>query len=362
MEKEQEENAGRAHVVLLPFPAQGHVNPMLEFGKRLAARGLPVTLAITRFVARSMPQPEMTGVVRVVGNISDGHDEGGLAEAESVQSYLDGFKAAGSRTLAELIREEDARGRPVRGVVYDSHLPWVPDVAKGMGLLAAAFFTQSCAVSAVYHHAHHGLLPVPPPGPTVSIEGLPALRLDETSSFISRPGHYPEFLESVVNQYLNLEKADAVFVNTFYHLEPQVRPLHFLHKLERPLRDFDVWGGSPMLAKGWTIDVQAPTLNTYGERPIKPMDGPKPSLSHERPIWNPGLDNEISMPGYMGPDKLCLSTGTCAVIASFPPLKACLGDWRYVPFGLRRDLAYTIPFGAVSVMVGVYRTLPYRPR
>ncbi|MQM20077.1 hypothetical protein Taro_053091 [Colocasia esculenta] len=222
MEKEREENAGRVQVVLLTYPTQGHINPMLEFGKRLAARGLPATVAITRFVARSMPQPEKTaGVVRVVGNISDGHDEGGIAVAESVQSYLEGFKAAGSRTLAELIREEDARGRPVRGVVYDAFLPWALDVAKGMGLLAAAFFTQSCAVNAIYHHAYHGRLPVPAPGQTMSIEGLPALSLEEMPSFISRPGQYPEVLDLVLNQYLNLEKADAVFVNTFYHLEPQ---------------------------------------------------------------------------------------------------------------------------------------------
>ncbi|MQL93624.1 hypothetical protein Taro_026272 [Colocasia esculenta] len=129
-----------------------------------------------------------------------------------------------------------------------------------------------------------------------------------------------------------------------------------------PLKDLGVWGGSPMLAKGWTIDVHAPMLSTYGERLIKPMAGPKPPLSQEWPICDLELDNEISMPGYAGPHKLCLLTGTCAVIASFPPLKACLGDWRYVPFGLRRDLAYTLPFGAVSVMVGVYHALPYRPR
>ncbi|MQM12784.1 hypothetical protein Taro_045703 [Colocasia esculenta] len=221
MEKEREENAGRAHVVLLPFSTQGHINPMLEFGKRLAARGLQVTVAVTRFVARSTPQPEKTGMVRVVGNISDGHDDVGLAGAESVQSYLDGFKAVGSRTLAELIREEDARGRPVRAVVYDAFLPWALDVAKGMGLLAAAFFTQSCAVNAVYHHAWHGRLSVPALGPTVSIEGLPALSLEETPSFISRPGHYPAYLDMVIKQFSNLEMADAVFVNTFYDLEPQ---------------------------------------------------------------------------------------------------------------------------------------------
>ncbi|MQL88374.1 hypothetical protein Taro_020931 [Colocasia esculenta] len=122
------------------------------------------------------------------------------------------------------------------------------------------------------------------------------------------------------------------------------------------------WGGSPMLAKGWTIDVHAPMLSTYGERPIKPMAGPKPPSSQERPTCNPGLDNEISIPGYVGPYGFYPPTGVCVVMVPFPPLKACLGGWYHVPFGLCRHMTYTLSFGTVSISVGVYRALPYQPR
>ncbi|MQM05837.1 hypothetical protein Taro_038652 [Colocasia esculenta] len=132
--------------------------------------------------------------------------------------------------------------------------------------------------------------------------------------------------------------------------------------LSGPLRDLGVWGKSPMLAKGWTIDVHAPMLSTYGERPIKLMAGPKPPSSQEWPICNPGLDNEISMPGYVGPCGFYPPTGVCVVMVSFLPLKACLGGWRYVPFGLCHHLTYTLPFGTASVSVGVYCALPYQPR
>uniref|UniRef100_J3LW01 Uncharacterized protein n=1 Tax=Oryza brachyantha TaxID=4533 RepID=J3LW01_ORYBR len=37
-----------AHVLLVPLPAQGHMNPMLQFGHRLAYHGLRPTLAATR--------------------------------------------------------------------------------------------------------------------------------------------------------------------------------------------------------------------------------------------------------------------------------------------------------------------------
>lgn len=241
MEAEGEEKArSAAHVLLLPYPTQGHINPMLELGKRLVARGLVATIAITRFVARSSgQQPQNTAPVRVE-QISDGYDEGGFAVAESIQAYLDGFKAAGSRTLAEVILEEELRGRPVGCVVYDAFLPWALDVAKGTGLLAAAFFTQSCAVEAVYYHVYHGRLAGPSPGPTESVvlEGLPELTLEDLPSFIAGPGTYPAFLAMVVNQFSNLEKADAVLVNTFHRLESQVvrlRPHTFLPFFSRKL-------------------------------------------------------------------------------------------------------------------------------
>ncbi|KAF5194733.1 Udp-glycosyltransferase 74f2, partial [Thalictrum thalictroides] len=69
----------KAHVLLLPYPAQGHINPVLQFGKRLASKGIKATLLVTNFVSKSM-QAESSSVG--VETISDGYDEGGFAAAE----------------------------------------------------------------------------------------------------------------------------------------------------------------------------------------------------------------------------------------------------------------------------------------
>ena len=37
-------------MLLLPYPSQGHVHPLLQFAKRLAHRGLRPTLAVTRHI------------------------------------------------------------------------------------------------------------------------------------------------------------------------------------------------------------------------------------------------------------------------------------------------------------------------
>jgi hypothetical protein len=64
---------GGAHVLLLPLPAQGHTNPMLQFGRRLAYHGLRPTLLTTRYMLSTTPPlSEPFGVAA----ISDGCDDG----------------------------------------------------------------------------------------------------------------------------------------------------------------------------------------------------------------------------------------------------------------------------------------------
>jgi pathogen-inducible salicylic acid glucosyltransferase len=81
--------------------------------------------------------------------ISDGCDLGGYDEVGDVHEYLARLESAGSRTLDELLGSESSRGRPVRVVVYDAFLLWVPRVARQHGASCAAFFTQACSVNVV---------------------------------------------------------------------------------------------------------------------------------------------------------------------------------------------------------------------
>ena len=127
---------GGSHVLLLPYPSQGHVHPMLQFGKRLAYHGLRPTLAVTRFIlttcAPDAAALQGLGGAGAVGlaAVSDGFDRGGFGECGDVTAYLSRLEAAGSETLGELLRDEAARGRRVRAVVYDAFLPWAQGAAR----------------------------------------------------------------------------------------------------------------------------------------------------------------------------------------------------------------------------------------
>ncbi|PIA61856.1 hypothetical protein AQUCO_00200095v1 [Aquilegia coerulea] len=268
----------KAHVLLLPFPAQGHINPVLQFGKRLASKRIKATLLVTKFISKSM-QAEKSSVG--VETISDGYDEGGFTAADSEDTYLISFANVGSQTLTELIKKQESAGYPVSCVVYDAFLPWALDVAKDFGIFGAAFFTQSCAVNTIYYYFHNGQLEIPDADPSaqsnvsVTIPGLPALQLPDLPSFIYVVAQYPAYFQMVLNQYSNVEKADWIFVNTFQELEAEV--VVWMAKLF-PLRTIGPTIPSMHLDKRLKDDTD------YGLHLCKPDSNICMNWLHDKPI------------------------------------------------------------------------------
>ncbi|XP_058193250.1 UDP-glycosyltransferase 74B1-like [Rhododendron vialii] len=213
----EEKNQG-AHVVFLPYPSQGHINPLLQFAKRLASKGVKATVATTHYTVKYICAPNVA-----VEPISDGFDEGGFSQAQNEDVYLKAFRDNGSRTLSQLIHKYQDSSFPVNCVVYDSFLPWALDVAKKKGIYGASFFTNSATVCAIFSRIHRGLisLPVKPDETPLLLPGLPPLNLPDLPSFVLAPESHPAYLAMNLRQYSNLEKADWVFGNTFENLEGQ---------------------------------------------------------------------------------------------------------------------------------------------
>ncbi|KAK7839677.1 udp-glycosyltransferase 74b1 [Quercus suber] len=214
-----EEREYRGHVVVLPYPSQGHINPLLQFAKRLASKGVKATIATTRYTLMSICTANVG-----VEPISDGFDESGFAQAKNVDLFLKSFKANGSRTLSELIQKFQDSGSPVSCVVYDSFFPWALDVAKQHGIYGAPFFTNSATVSHIFCLIHHGKLSLPLKLETTPllIPGLPPLNFPDLPSFLKLPESYPAYLAMKLSQFSNLDMADWIFSNTFEELEAEV--------------------------------------------------------------------------------------------------------------------------------------------
>ncbi|XP_022769551.1 UDP-glycosyltransferase 74G1-like [Durio zibethinus] len=223
----EENKARKPHVLIFPYPGQGHINPMLQFAKRLVSKGVKVTLVTTIFLSKSLFSDPSAASIDL-RTISDGFDEGGYGQAGSADVYVPTFRSVGSTSLTSLIKKLVDTGYPIHALVYDGFLPWALDVAKQFGIPSAVFFTQSCAVNSVYYHVSRGLLQLPLPGPNVYLPGLPSLQVSELPSLVCLYGSYPAWFDVVVDQFSNVDGADWMFFNIFYELEKEV--VHWMSK------------------------------------------------------------------------------------------------------------------------------------
>ncbi|KAK7380588.1 hypothetical protein VNO78_33102 [Psophocarpus tetragonolobus] len=209
-----------AHCLVLPYPAQGHINPMLQFSKRLVQRGVKVTLVTVVSNWKKMSSKNFTSIE--VESISDGYDDGGPAAAESLEAYLDTFWKVGSKTFGALLQKLAESSHPPDCVIYDAFFPWGLDVAKKFGLLGATFFTQTCATNIIYFHVYKKWLEVPLTQTEYILPGLPKLAAEDLPSFLNKYELCPGAYNLVMNQFTNIDKADWILANTFYELEKEV--------------------------------------------------------------------------------------------------------------------------------------------
>ncbi|XP_023928017.2 mogroside IE synthase isoform X2 [Quercus suber] len=214
---EREQRATLTHVVVLSFPIQGHINPMLQFSKRLASKGLKVTLLSTNSIVKSMDGQASSVTIEPIAD-----DSGEYPTVETMEAYIDRFKVMFSHSLEDLIERNKSIGYATKLVVYDSILPWALEVAKQHGVGGAPFITQSCTIAAIYYHLFQGRITLPLQVPEVSLPSLPLLRIDDMPSFISQPDLYPLLLRLCVDEFHNFHEVNWVFCSSFDKLEEEV--------------------------------------------------------------------------------------------------------------------------------------------
>ncbi|XP_075661930.1 mogroside I-E synthase-like [Castanea sativa] len=209
----------KTHILVIPYPVQGHINPMLQFSKRLATKGARVTLVATSTIRNSMQALQGASSVNIK-IISDGSE--GEETVESLIATVDRFKDVVSQSLAEYIEKLNSSKYPPKFIVYDCALPWALDVARKYGIDGAPFYTQSCAVNVVYYHFKKGTVRLPVEEPTVSLPSMPKLAINDLSSLLSNPSSYPPLLTLFLDQFSNFLEAKWIFFSSFKELELEV--------------------------------------------------------------------------------------------------------------------------------------------
>ncbi|RVW74701.1 mogroside IE synthase [Vitis vinifera] len=216
---ESDKRVSETHIMVLPFHAQGHINPMLQFSKRLASKGIKVTLVIAA-TSNSQSMHAQTSSINIE-IISEEFDR--RQQEESIEDYLERFRILASQGLTALMEKHNRSNHPAKLLIYDSVLPWAQDLAEHLGLDGVPFFTQSCAVSAIYYHFYQGVFNTPLEESTVSMPSMPLLRVDDLPSFINVKSPVDSaLLNLVLSQFSNFKKGKWILCNTFDKLEDQV--------------------------------------------------------------------------------------------------------------------------------------------
>ncbi|CAN0841564.1 UDP-glycosyltransferase 74F2, partial [Linum grandiflorum] len=260
----------KPHCLVIPLPATGHINPMLQFSKRLIPKGIKVTLVLTRFISNSITTSASTATASNinVATISDGFDHGGMDGAKTPEQFLASFREVGSETLAEVIQKFSDAGDPVHYVVYDHCIRWCLDVAKRFRLGAATFLTQSCAVDCVYKLVYEGVIkpPVTEEDGVLRFEGLPPLTAGDMPSFVSDVGRYAGIRDALFGQFENIQEVDWVLCNSVYELEHEAA-----NWLSKKVPNFATIGPT---VPSMHLDKQLQDDVDYGFSIFKPINEP----------------------------------------------------------------------------------------
>ncbi|KAM0929475.1 hypothetical protein ACQ4PT_001551 [Festuca glaucescens] len=277
--------AAAPHVMVLPFPAQGHVTPLMELSHRLVDHGFQVTFVCTGFshalLLDSMRRNANSGEALVEGirlvpipdGMADGEDRRDLCKfVEAVSRRVPGY-------LGDLIGETEASGgAKVKWLVADVNMGFCFQVARNLGVRVAGFWPAAASslgtsfrIPQIIHDGfiddkgfpkRQGLYEVAPKMPPIyashlpwSIDGPP----DEQQVVFHLASSYAPWTRlaeiTVCNSFLDAER-------TAFELFPDIVPIGPLfadQELRKPVGQFWPEDGSCL---EW-LDAQSDSSVVY---------------------------------------------------------------------------------------------------
>ncbi|KAI3939765.1 hypothetical protein MKW92_012551 [Papaver armeniacum] len=229
----------RQHVVVMPYPGRGHINPMMNFCKLLTTKfldidDLRITFVVTEewlgFIessaseSRLPPQIRLRSIPNVIpSELVRGLDLGGFFVA--VQTKMeDPFE----KLLDQLMKDDDP-ATVVTTIIADATLPWAVYVANRRNVQVVSLWPMSPSVFSIYKHidllVQNGHYPVDFSSECGDelvdyIAGVSPIRLADMPSVLKRFAQ--QFLGSVKESIAAACKAKCLLFTTYHELEPQV--------------------------------------------------------------------------------------------------------------------------------------------
>ncbi|KAJ6811706.1 7-deoxyloganetin glucosyltransferase-like [Iris pallida] len=245
-------SSSRRHVVLLPYPAQGHITPMLHLSKVLHSNGFYITFVNTdynhRRMLRSRGSDSLAGTESFrFESIPDGLLPSPTSEipqdddVDNVTQDIPELCLSTRENCGAPLRELIARVGsspgvpPVSCVVADGFMTFALEIARELGLVDLVFSTLSTCGFMGYLHffelVKRGYVPLKDEScltngyletPIDWIPGMKGIRLKDIPTFIRTTDPDDTMLNFDGGEAQNALKASGVIINTFDDLEHEV--------------------------------------------------------------------------------------------------------------------------------------------
>ncbi|KAI4337681.1 hypothetical protein L6164_016065 [Bauhinia variegata] len=234
--------AEKAHAVCIPYPAQGHINPMLKLAKLLHFKGFHVTFVNTEYnhkrLLKSRGSDSLNGLPSFrFQTIPDGLPEPDVDATQDIPSLCDSTRKTCLPHFRNLLSKlSDTPGvPPVSCIVSDGVMSFTLDAAKELGVPEVLFWTTSACGFLGYLHYRHlidkGIVPLKDSSYLTNgyletvidwIPGMKDIRLRDLPSFVRTTDPDDLMLDFVLGECGRANRASAVILNTFDALEHEV--------------------------------------------------------------------------------------------------------------------------------------------
>nr|UXB92751.1 glycosyltransferase [Helleborus thibetanus] len=217
------------HIVAVPYPGRGHINPMINLCKLLVSKcsNLTITFVVTEewltFIG-SIPKPP-TITFRTIPNVIPSELIRATIFPEFVRSVYTYMGGPVENLVDSLIQDEEL---VVSTIIADTYVPWAVDMGIKRNIPVLSLWTMSPTVFSMFYHFElliqnsHYPLHLSERGDEVIhyIPGISSTRLADFPTVFSGIGK--QVVGDVMEAFSWVRKAQGVIFTSFEELEYQV--------------------------------------------------------------------------------------------------------------------------------------------
>ncbi|KAL5992462.1 hypothetical protein ACLOJK_013381 [Asimina triloba] len=231
------------HALCVPFPAQGHITPMIHLAKLLHSRGFHITIVNTDYSHRLLASSgAIDPTVEIEGFRMEAFSTGLASMFDAgMQNILELTKAIVENRmlspLKDVVLRLNDKGPPVSCIIFDPFMPSAQEIGKEFGIPDVAFWTMAgCSFMGFLHldELQERGYPLFKDSCSSTANGydtdtlidwmpaMPSLHLKHLPTFTGTVETHDLVTQYCKQSIHTLPKASSIILNTFHELDHEL--------------------------------------------------------------------------------------------------------------------------------------------